>query len=176
MGEKLSMLDYAKDNEAALLLARTIESKLSRAIDKYVLVSATDTEGIIVAVSRAFCSISGYSSAELIGRPHSILCHPDMPKGLFADLWQTIQSGNNWIGEIKNRTKDDGFYWVMTDIDSVLDEDGVTIGYIAVRQDITGLKALETLSITDPMSNAYNRRYFEAILPKELARARREKK
>ena len=125
-------MDYAKDSAEALMLIEAIEARFSHAINKYVLVSAADTNGIIVAVSPAFCAISGYRSEELIGQPHSILRHVDMPRETFADLWRTIQAGDSWQGEIKNRTKEGGFFWMMTDIDPVLDARGSIIGYIAV--------------------------------------------
>ena len=169
------MLAFAEHSASALALTSAIKTRLSHSIDKYVIVSAADRDGVIVAVSQALCDISGYRSDELIGRPHRIMRHPDMPDEVFVDLWQTIQSGKRWSGELKNRSKDGGFYWVQTEIDPLFDpDDGSTIGYIAVRHDITGQKAMEMLSITDPMTGAFNRRYFDIILPRELARARRE--
>ncbi|MDQ6951856.1 MAG: sensor domain-containing diguanylate cyclase [Mariprofundales bacterium] len=169
------MLVFAEHNAERLALAEAINGRLSQSIDSYVIVSATDSSGIIVAVSQAFCDICGYCSDELIGQSHSLLRHPDTPDELFVNLWQTIQSGKHWSGELKNQTKDGGFFWGQTGIDPVLDWDGATIGYIAVRHDITSQKAMERLSITDPMTGAFNRRYFDLILPKELARAQREK-
>lgn len=97
-----------------------------------------------------------------------------MSTATFEDLWCTIKKGKTWVGEILNRTKEDDFFWVMADISPVMDHNKVVIGYIAVYQDITGLKALETLSITDPMTHAYNRRYFEQVMTVELGRAKRE--
>ncbi|MDX8408763.1 MAG: sensor domain-containing diguanylate cyclase [Mariprofundales bacterium] len=169
------MLAFAELKAAALTLTGAIKERLAHSIDNYVIVSATDSDGVIVDVSQAFCDISGYRSDELIGKPHSILRHPDMADAFFADLWQTVSSGGRWSGEIKNRSSNGGFFWVQTDIDPVQDRDGGIVGYIAIRHDITGQKAMEILSITDPMTGAFNRRYFDIILPKELARARREK-
>lgn len=74
-------------------------------VDEYVIISRTDTTGIITSVSSAFCEISGYKANELIGKSHNLIRHPDMPSQLFSDLWNTIQSGKMWQGDIKNLKK-----------------------------------------------------------------------
>ena len=76
------------------------------------LVSQTDQKGIITFANHDFCKVSGYDLHELIGEPHSILRHPDMPKTAFKELWETVTSGKVWSGYVKNRTKDKKFYWV----------------------------------------------------------------
>lgn len=73
--------------------------------DKSFLVSQTDEKGIIKFANDEFCQYSEYSLEELIGKPHSMVRHPDMPKGAFADLWKTVQSGDRWRGFVKNSTK-----------------------------------------------------------------------
>ncbi len=85
------------------------ESILDR---KTVIVSETDARGVILYANDDFCRISGYSKAELIGKPHNIVRHPDMPKEAFSSLWETIKSGNVWNGIVKNRTKSGDYYWV----------------------------------------------------------------
>lgn len=80
------------------------------------LVSQTDSEGIILFANDDFCKIAGYSLEELIGQPHSIVRHRDMPKAAFKDLWDTIQSGRVWCGYVKNSTRDGGFYWVFATV------------------------------------------------------------
>lgn len=154
---------------------RVIATRKLHSVDSHVILSATDARGIIVHVSHAFCAISGFRREELIGKPHNIVRHPDMPASLFADLWRTIQSGRCWSGEIKNRTRDGGFYWVKANIEPLIGSEGTIIGYFAVRQDITAQKTMEKLSVTDPMTGAFNRRYFDMVLPREMARARRER-
>jgi aerotaxis receptor len=76
------------------------------------IVSETDEKGIILYANDDFCKMAGYTKEELIGQPHNIVRHSDMPKVAFEDLWKTIQNGNIWNGIVKNRTKDGGYYWV----------------------------------------------------------------
>ena len=106
-------------------------------IDENIIMSSTDLQGIITSVSTAFCDISGYTKEELIGYPHNIVRHPDMPKEAFEDLWKTIQADKTWHGEIKNTRKDGGIYWVEATVDSLYSSDGTKIGYSAIRHDIT---------------------------------------
>lgn len=97
------------------------------------IVSRTDTEGIITHVNRSFVDMSGYREDELIGAPHSILRHPDMPKAAFQDLWETIQRGAIWQGHVKNLRKDGTYYWVKaTVIPNV--RNGRIVGYTSVRR------------------------------------------
>ncbi|RXJ76039.1 PAS sensor domain-containing protein [Arcobacter sp. F155] len=79
---------------------------------KTMIVSETDEKGIIIYANDDFCSIAGYTKEELIGQPHNIVRHPDMPKAAFKDLWTTIQEGKIWKGIVKNKTKDGNYYWV----------------------------------------------------------------
>jgi PAS domain S-box-containing protein len=111
-------------------------------VDKYVIMSRTNIEGIIISISSAFCKISGYESFELIGKSHSVIRHTDMPKELFEDLWKTIKSGNMWQGNIKNLKKNGDFYWVKTTIHPNFDDNGNIISYDAIREDITSQKEL----------------------------------
>ncbi|BAI73765.1 methyl-accepting chemotaxis protein (plasmid) [Azospirillum sp. B510] len=96
------------------------------------LVSRTDTGGRITFVNRAFIEISGFDEHELIGAPHNIVRHPDMPKEAFADLWGTVKAGRPWEGLVKNRTKSGDFYWVRANVTPVV-EDGAIAGYISIR-------------------------------------------
>ncbi len=112
-------------------------------LNRYVILSKTDLKGIITEVTDAFCEISGYTRAELIGRSHNILRHNDMKDALFKEMWCDIKKGNIWSGEIKNLRKDGSFYWVFAVISPLFDIDGKHIGYISIRQDITKIKAQE---------------------------------
>jgi len=145
-------------------------------IDKNIIASSTDTRGVITYVSEAFSKISGYKKEELLGNKHSMVRHPDTPKELFSDLWSTISSGKTWEGELKNLKKDGGYYWVYVAISPDFDFKGNITGYTAVRQDITDKKKVEYLSITDGLTNLYNRRYFNDISQKELDRAKRDRR
>lgn len=85
---------------------------------KQYIVSKTDTKGDITYANDYFIEISGYTQKELIGKPHSIIRHPDMPRILFKLMWQRIQTGQNIIAIVKNRTKDGKYYWVVTDFEA----------------------------------------------------------
>ncbi len=145
------------------------------AVDRYVITSSTDELGTIRSVSQAFCDISGYSREELIGRNHNIVRHPDMKDEIYRELWQTINSGRSWQGELKNRKKDGFFYWVDVHIDPTFDAGGAIIGFTAIRQDITDKKYIEELSVTDPMTGLYNRRHFNKAFS-EVAKEAVERK
>lgn len=80
------------------------------------LVSQTDSKGKILFANEDFCRIAGYTLKEMIGKPHSIVRHPDMPKAAFKDLWDTIKAGKVWKGYVKNSTKSGGYYWVFATV------------------------------------------------------------
>lgn len=98
-----------------------------------VIISQTDLSGVITFANRRFCEISGYSVSELVGNPHNIIRHPDMPKAAFAKMWETIQGGQIWNGLVKNLRKDGLYYWVDTEIMPIKDENDQITGYIAAR-------------------------------------------
>ena len=99
-----------------------------------VIVSETDLKGIITYANRKFCEISGYDKDELVGQPHNMIRHPDMPKEAFQKMWETIQGGQIWHGFVKNLRKDGKFYWVETEILPSKDKDGNVIAYVAARR------------------------------------------
>jgi PAS domain S-box-containing protein len=113
------------------------EQKLRGVFEKYIISSITDLKGRIISVSQAFCDISGYTKEELIGQPHNIVRHPDMPREAFKELWDNLKQGKSWSGKIKNRKKDGGFYWVYAHIEPLYDNKGDIEAYIAIRLDIT---------------------------------------
>jgi diguanylate cyclase (GGDEF)-like protein/PAS domain S-box-containing protein len=140
-------------------------------IEKNILTSKTDTNGKIIYVSEAFADISGYKKEELLGKNHNLIRHPDTSDATFEDMWKTITSGRVWHGEYKNRKKDGGFYWVSAIISPDFDYKDQIVGYTAVRYDITDKKKVEELSITDQLTQLYNRRHFNEVLPLEMKRA-----
>ena len=152
--------------------AKTIESKMAL-IDKNIIISRTDLDGVITEVSDAFCKISGYRKDQIIGKKHSIVRHMDTPKSLFVKLWETIINDDMWQGEIKNRSKNGSFYWVDTLIYPIVDNFGNKIGYTAISQNITDKKRVEELSITDQLTQLHNRMYLENSFHKEIKRAKR---
>ncbi len=105
---------------------------------KRYLVSETDAEGIITYSNSYFQEISGYSDTELLGKPHNIIRHPDMPKLVFKLLWQTIERGENINAVVKNLAKDGRYYWVFTEFHIKKDADsGMIIGYMASRKAVS---------------------------------------
>jgi diguanylate cyclase (GGDEF)-like protein/PAS domain S-box-containing protein len=138
--------------------------------DKYVIISATDLKGVITYVSKAFCEISGYTKEELIGKDHNIVRHPDTPSSILQEFWKYLHTGKVWSGEIKNKAKDGSIYWVLMNVEAILNEEGTTVGYRSIQQNITNKKYAEELSITDQLTQLYNRGYLDKILDKELNR------
>ena len=105
---------------------------------KRYLVSETDEKGIITYVNDYFIEVSGYSKEELIGQPHSILRHPDMPKVIFKLLWETIQAGHNINAVVKNLAKDGRYYWIFTEFEIRKDPDsGKVTRYHASRKGVS---------------------------------------
>ena len=144
--------DYTKSlNLEVLRKTKKIERQkeklkaLVEIYDKNVIFSKTDTKGRITHVSNAFCEISGYTKEELIGKPHNIVRHPSMPKSAFKEMWETIQSGKTWNGEVINRKKDGSHYWVTAEIDPEYDNQNNLIGYTAVRQNVSDAKDVDEI-------------------------------
>ncbi|WP_144774643.1 PAS domain-containing protein, partial [Luteimonas sp. J16] len=97
------------------------------------LVSRTDLRGVIVYTNPEFVQVSGYSEAELVGQPHNIVRHPDMPPEAFADLWRTLKASRPWVGMVKNRRKNGDHYWVLAQV-TPYHESGEHVGYMSVRR------------------------------------------
>ncbi len=110
------------------------------------IVSRTDSRGIITYVNPYFCEISGFSQKELIGSPHNIVRHPDMPAEAFKDLWDTLKSGKPWTGYVKNRCKNGDHYWVVANATPIW-QNGQITGYLSVRTkpDRASIEAVEKL-------------------------------
>lgn len=117
-------------------------------LSTYVIFSRTDKHGVIIEASDAFCDISGYTREELIGKPHSIVRHPDTPSSVFKNLWADLKIGQIHNQQIKNLRKDGTSYWVDAHIAPEYDEDGKIISYVSIREDITANKEVESLNAT----------------------------
>ena len=102
--------------------------------DANVIISQTNLSGTITYTNKSFCKISAYEADELIGKSHSIIRHPNMPKELFEKMWSVLQGGEVWTGIVKNLRKDGLYYWVDTEILPTRDQNGTITGYIAVRK------------------------------------------
>ena len=134
----------------ALLAFNTMSDELTKnisfldgyktAIDNSSIVSKTNLKGVITYANQMFCDISGYTQEELIGSPHNIIRHPDVPKESFKNMWETIRSKRVWKGVVKNKKKDGGYYIVNATVLPILDNRGEIREYVAVRHDITELE------------------------------------
>jgi aerotaxis receptor len=116
--------------------------------ENQLIISRTDLKGVITYVNETFAQISGYEPEELIGKPHNIIRHPDMPRSAFADLWETIQAGKTWSGYVKNLRKDRGYYWVYAEISQVIKE-GKVVEYKSLREPVPREKRIEMQRLYD---------------------------
>lgn len=96
------------------------------------IVSKTDLKGRITYANPYFIEVSGYSEEELLGQPHNVVRHPDMPESAFEDLWKTLKKGELWSALVKNRRKNGDFYWVLANA-TPISENGRVVGYMSVR-------------------------------------------
>ena len=148
--------------------------RIDQIIDKHVLLSYSDLKGNITRITKAYLNITGYKEDELLGKNHRVLKHVSSDKNLIKDLWENISKDIPWRGEFQNLKKDGTLFWVKAVIEPLYDENGVKIGYSAVKEDITDRKKVEELSITDMLTGLYNRRHFSDILSREMERAKRK--
>jgi PAS domain S-box-containing protein len=98
------------------------------------IVSKTDSSGRITYANRIFMDIAGLSESELLNTQHNIIRHPDMPRGAFRLLWNTLKSGNEFFGFVKNLCANGNYYWVFADITPDIDKEGALQGYYSVRR------------------------------------------
>ena len=121
-----------------------------------VLISETDVYGTITNVNDVFCAVSHYSASELIGQPHNLIRHPDMPRLVFKLLWDNLKIGNNFVGVIKNLAKTGEYYWVVTDFEMRRDAMGNITHYIGRRK-----------SVPEDAINNYLAPFYESLLKME---------
>ena len=116
------------------MLKKVLDQEIELDPTRYI-VSKTDSKGFITFGNIYFVKISGYSEQELIGSPHSIIRHPDMPKTIFKLMWSNIKEGKDFCGVIKNLVKDGRFYWTMTEFNSERDpKTDEIVSYTAYRK------------------------------------------
>ncbi|MTW18305.1 PAS domain S-box protein [Rhodoplanes serenus] len=109
------------------------------------IVSKTDLKGRITYANRVFCTVCGYSEAELLGQPHSIIRHPDMPRAVFKLLWDTIQNGQEVFAYVKNMARSGDFYWVFAHVTPSYDGQGHIVGYHSNRR-VPERRAIEAIA------------------------------
>ncbi|HHO59221.1 MAG TPA: PAS domain S-box protein [Thiotrichales bacterium] len=137
-----AVLDY-HDGTQRKVLYTGVETAFP---DGCLIVSRTDLNGVITHVNKSFVTMSGFTEEELIGQPHYILRHPDMPPAAFAGLWETVQKKEKWHGYVKNLRKDGGYYWVYaTVIPNV--RNGEIVSYTSVRRKPSARKVAECIEL-----------------------------
>lgn len=169
-------ISLANDLNISLENKNETEKKLQdhiHIINENVIISSTNKEGLILDVSEAFCEISGYSKEELIGKSHKIVRHPDTSNEFYQEMWEKLLSGDIWKGEIRNKNKKGVDYWVYAIIKPIFENEEI-IGFTAIRTNITNKKYIEHLSITDELTQLYNRRFFNSKIIEEINRAKRD--
>ena len=116
--------------------------------DNDLLISKTDTKGKITYCNEVFMRIAGYSEHEMLGQPHNMVRHPDMPSEAFQDLWDTVREGREWHGIVKNRCKNGDFYWVDATVTPDLDsKTGRIVGYMSARRKASQQQITEAESL-----------------------------
>jgi len=118
--------------------------------ENQLIISRTDLSGVITYVNETFAHISGYEPEELIGKPHNIIRHPDMPRSAFIDLWATVKAGGTWEGYVKNLRKDKGYYWVYARVSPMI-KDGQVVEYKSLREPVPKEKRIEMQRLYDKM-------------------------
>lgn len=98
------------------------------------LMSHTDAKGCITKANDAFVAVSGFTREELIGQPHNIVRHPDMPRGAFKLLWDTLKAEKEFFGYVKNMASNGDYYWVFANVTPDYDSRGNVVGYFSVRR------------------------------------------
>ena len=137
------LIERQEAHQAELLALHTDLANQKFALDQHAIVSITDLNGTITYANDRFCDIAGYTREEILGHTHRLIHSNYHPPAFFADLWSTIQSGNVWRGEVKNRKKNGDHYWVSATIVPLTDPSGQPSQYIALRTDITKRKQAE---------------------------------
>lgn len=169
-------IEKLKENYLDLQILNEELNSFIKPFKEFSFYSETDLNGVITDISDSFCDLLGFKKEELIGQKHSILKHPLENSLKYVEIWQNITKGKAWIGELRCKDKFNNDIWYKSIIFPKKDINGVIIGYGAKRQDITDRKIAELQSITDDLTNLYNKRFFKQIFSSERNRAKRNKK
>ena len=128
-----------REQEKSFKTSKFILDEFLKALDSVVIISRTDTAGIISYVNERFEEVSGYTQEELVGKSHNIVRDPDVSDDFFQELWREIKKGNIWQGEFANIAKNGNRYYVKSSIIPIHDENNKIIEYMAIREDVTSL-------------------------------------
>jgi len=161
----------SKINKKLLNANKAIENQQAM-VDKYVLILSTDLNGVITEVNEAYCKVIGFEKSELVGKTHAIMKHPEMDDDFFNNMWENIQKDKTWNGEIKNLTKQGETVWFFLNIEPII-KNGKKTGYRSISENITDKKQIEKLSITDQLTQIYNRHKLESTFNIEIERSKR---
>ena len=153
------------------LLDFTDIENIQKALDQSSIVAITDKDGTITYANKKFCDVSKYSKEEIIGQNHRILKSGLHPPIFFSQMWTTISSGKIWQGDIKNKAKDDTYYWMRTTIMPISDYKHNTKQFVSIRTDVTELyeakaTALEQLKEIKKLQN--QKAEYYAVISHEL--------
>lgn len=118
--------------------------------ERMLIISETNDRGMITFANEDFVTMSGYTYDELIGQPHNVLRHPDMPSAAFGDLWKTIKSGKTWNGFVCNRCKNNDYYWVYATVSEITAFDG-SKHYLSIRRRPTRDEVERSISLYKSM-------------------------
>jgi len=144
-------------------------------IDQNILMAKFDTHGVVLDISSKLCRFLGVSKQEVIGQKSHFFIHDDTCDVQPEDILITASTGTTWEGELCIQSSDQQLKWIHSAVHPELDADYNVCSYTNIIQDISDRKAIEELSITDPLTKLYNRRHFEQVLDQELRLAARNK-
>jgi diguanylate cyclase (GGDEF)-like protein/PAS domain S-box-containing protein/putative nucleotidyltransferase with HDIG domain len=179
-----TMNDITERYKSDLVLRKTLKEleDIKFALDESVVVMVTDSNGVILKVNDLFCSISGYTKEELLGQTQQFLNSGYHPPHFYQHMWETILSKEIWRGQVRNKSKNDSYYWVDSVIVPLLNEEGEIHQFVTIQNDITKSKVAEQklveandlllkLSSVDGLTGINNRRSFDERLSFEWEKA-----